>query len=142
MSCESNHLLIGYSHKLCASIALKYFAGKIVDQRFFVWISVYISLFMTHRVSLNSKGTRTYQWRFYLGKTSTSPRSVSCVGILFSYRTLLSVCGEQHLVLSTAWIVWGFLWEPLWPTTQLDNSILVPKASFGDKRCKSGILFL
>ena len=36
---------------------------------------------------------------------------MSHIGVVFSNRAVLSVCGEQTVVWSTAWVVWGFPWD-------------------------------
>jgi hypothetical protein len=38
---------------------------------------------------------------------------MSFVDFGFSNVALLSVCGEQPVVLATVWIVWEFLWNSL-----------------------------
>jgi hypothetical protein len=47
---------------------------------------------------------------------------------------LLSVGGEQPIVLATAWIVWGFSWDPAANNSIKCNPFSVLEASFGDKR--------
>ena len=42
-----------------------------------------------------------------LGRHQTSPCLMSHIGAVFSNRALLTVCGEQTVVLSTAWVIWG-----------------------------------
>ncbi|KRX36461.1 hypothetical protein T09_5922 [Trichinella sp. T9] len=42
----------------------------------------------------------------YLSVPKTLGVKAPCKGIP------LSVCGEQPIVLATAWVVWGFPWDP------------------------------
>lgn len=52
---------------------------------------------------------------------------MSCVDVIFSNHTLPLVCGEQPIVLVTAWIIWIFQWDPFGQELPVLNS------SFGDK---------
>lgn len=75
-----------------------------------LWIGWH--LFMLYALELVRRGQR-----FYEGTSWTSPCSRSNVAIVFNNGDQLSVCGEQPVVLATAWIIWGFPcvldWVPL-----------------------------
>ena len=52
----------------------------------------------------------------------------------------MSFCGEQHIVLVTAWVVWGFPWDPLANTLVEYSPVLVLEVLFVDKRWLVGTL--
>ena len=58
-------------------------------------------------------------WKLCVSTSLISPWSMSYVGVVFSNRALLSVYGEQPIVLATAQVVLRFQWN-LWLTTRLD----------------------
>jgi hypothetical protein len=54
----------------------------------------------------------------------------------------MSVCGEQPVVLATAWVVWGFPWYPFGQELNYINLIQALGASFSDKRWPVRAVFL
>lgn len=98
----SNHILLGYFYKHCV-IALAYFSGRIKCRLKGLWVGVYVFLLVASRKLSCSKDTRISWRRFYVDISST----LSCVGVVF-INGALSVCGEQPIVLATAWVVYGF----------------------------------
>lgn len=79
-----------------------------LTNRYLIWLKVYSMRWNTYCHFL---GNQKPEWRFYVGKIPTSSCSLSCVGDLFTNGALLSVCGEQPIVMATAWVVCEFLWE-------------------------------
>jgi hypothetical protein len=64
---------------------------------------------------------------------------MSCVGVVFCNRALLSVYGEQFIILEAEfWVVWGIPWSTFGQHSIRSNSIPVLEASFGDKRWFAG----
>ena len=49
-------------------------------------------------------------------------RGEPALGAILYNRALQSVCGEQPIAVAINWVVWGFPWEAICPTTQLDRT--------------------
>ena len=103
MGLKSKQTLASYSYKLGATIfcALAYFASRTDCRSKVLWLGWCLCFsFGRLKSTFLSKDTRMWGWRFYIGTSLTSPCSMSCVSAVFGNGALLSVCGEQPIVLT------------------------------------------
>lgn len=109
MNLELYQILVSYTHKVCVIIALEYFADRTEFRSKVLHLGWCLLLsFGAYRVPFHVIDMRTCGWQFHVNSSSTSPRSVSCVGVVFNNRALPSVCGEKPVVLETVWILAEF----------------------------------
>ena len=115
MGLKSNQLLVGYFHKLC-HLACRTLL-RVCD-----WFDVCVSLLITWRISSSNKDIGRWEWRLYVGTSSTSPWSVRGVDVVFSKRCCQFVKSNLYLVLANNSLGYlGIPVGPFWLTTQLDN---------------------
>lgn len=100
--------------------------GQIVGQRFCGYFGICISLLIACREICVVIDTRSWERRFYVGNSLVSLCSMSCMGVFFSIRFLLSVCDSQSIVLAT---ILGFTGFPMNPFS-LQLNWLKPSSSF------------
>lgn len=82
VSLKSSQFLVGYSYKLWATIDIAYLAGSTPDLIKGLWLAWCLCfLLITWRIPSCTKDAGTQVWRFYVGTSSTSPCSMSCVGV-------------------------------------------------------------
>lgn len=101
---KSNQILGGYSHKVYASIALAYFAGRTGCRSKVLWLGwctnfsfcILKSTFSCH-IDCNHREAGTHT-----GINLTSPYTISCEDVILRNRTLPSFYREQSIVLATA----------------------------------------
>ena len=132
---KSSWVLVGYSHRFCATVALAYFTGR-TNQRFCVWVGVYIFLLVACRGPSHTKDTQ--EWRFCVGTRWTSPL------VMWVRSSAMGPCYSSIESNLLSWQQPG-LFGDFQGTLLANNSIgwnLVPvmEASFDDKRWPIGVL--
>lgn len=105
MGLTSDQALMVYYHKFCATISLPYFSSRRDCRSKVSWLSWCLSSsFSSLQSTLPCQRDCSLGVRAPCRDQMTSPRSMSCVGVFLKNETPLSICREQLVVLTIAWI--------------------------------------
>ena len=119
MDLKLNQTLVGCCHS-GVTVALACLAGRTVLQVKGFVAGLVLCFSFGSMQSTFTKDTRLQWLKLCVGTSSTSPCSMSCVGVAFSNGNLLYRFVESNLLSCQQPGLFGDFHGTLWPTTQLD----------------------